>query len=177
MRPAEIGTCSDGLRIMQLTRAIAFGIVQFGTMLGKLKGVIDATMPTGYHSTRHSTPLLTSSTSPAVICGSEQANSVSSADFNTSARPSERILPFSSVTSAESSSMFFSSSALYRKKTCTRSLIGIPDQIGNAFFAASTARSTSLADDNGTREITLPSAGLVTSRCCSTLGSTNVPPM
>ena len=91
---------------------MAFGIVQFGTMLGKLNGVIDATMPTGNRSTRHSTPRETSSTSPAVICGSEQANSVSSADFNTSARASLSIFPFSSVTSFASSSMFFSSSAL-----------------------------------------------------------------
>ena len=85
---------------MQLPRAIAFGIVQFGTMFGKLNGVIDATTPTGKRSTRHSTPRETSSTSPAVICGSEQANSQSSADFSTSARASLSILPFSSVTSA-----------------------------------------------------------------------------
>ena len=32
---------------MQLPRAMAFGIVQFGTMFGKLNGVIDATTPTG----------------------------------------------------------------------------------------------------------------------------------
>ena len=47
MRRALSGTSSDGLRIMQLPSAIAFGIVQFGTMFGKLNGVIDATTPTG----------------------------------------------------------------------------------------------------------------------------------
>src|ERR1041385_5503633 len=81
MRPALNGTSSDGFRIMQLPSAIAFGIDQFGTMFGKLNGAIDATMPTGNRSMRHSTPRLTSSTSPDAICGSEQANSVSSADF------------------------------------------------------------------------------------------------
>ena len=102
---------------MQLPRAMAFGMVQLGTMLGKLNGVIDATMPAGNLSTRHSTPRLTSRTSPAVICGSEQANSVSSADLSTSARASPSIFPFSSVMSAASSSMFCSSSVLYLKKT------------------------------------------------------------
>ena len=47
MRRALSGTSSDGLRIMQLPRAIALGIDQFGTMFGKLNGVIDATIPTG----------------------------------------------------------------------------------------------------------------------------------
>ena len=60
---------------MQLPSAIAFGIDQFGTMFGKLNGVIDATTPSGKRSMRHSTPRLTSSTSPGAICGSEQANS------------------------------------------------------------------------------------------------------
>ena len=35
----------------------------------------DATTPIGARSTRHSTPRLTSSTSPLAICGSEQAES------------------------------------------------------------------------------------------------------
>ena len=47
MRPALSGTSSDGLRIMQLPSAMALGIVQFGTMFGKLNGVIDATTPSG----------------------------------------------------------------------------------------------------------------------------------
>jgi hypothetical protein len=83
-------------------------------MFGKLKGVIAATTPRGNRSIRHSTPRLTSSTSPGVICGSEHANSHNSADFRISARASLATLPFSSVTSAASSSMFFSSNALYR---------------------------------------------------------------
>ena len=81
-------------------------------MFGKLNGVTAATTPTGNRSTRHSTPRLTSSTSPGAICGSEHANSVSSADLSTSARASLAIFPFSSVTRAASSSMCRSSSAL-----------------------------------------------------------------
>ena len=75
IRPAESGTSSDGFRISALPSAIAFGIVQFGTMFGKLNGVIDATTPTGCFSIRHSTPRLTSSTSPPVICGNEHESS------------------------------------------------------------------------------------------------------
>jgi hypothetical protein len=112
MRPALSGTSSDGLSTRQLPRAIAFGIDQFGTMFGKLNGVIAATTPTGKRSIRHSTPRLTSSTSPGAICGSEQANSVSSADLRISARASLAILPFSSLTRALSSSMSRSRSAL-----------------------------------------------------------------
>jgi hypothetical protein len=47
IRPAESGTSSDGFKIMQLPSAIALGIDQFGTIFGKLNGVIDATTPTG----------------------------------------------------------------------------------------------------------------------------------
>ena len=64
-------------------------------MLGKLNGVIDAVTPSGARSTRHSTPGLTSRTSPVTSCGSEQANSVTSIARTTSARPSSTVLPFS----------------------------------------------------------------------------------
>src|SRR3982751_6002740 len=74
----EIGTCSDGFKIIQFPSAMAFGIVQCGTMFGKLNGAMDATTPSGLCSTLHSTPLLTSNNSPEINCGNEQANSVSS---------------------------------------------------------------------------------------------------
>ena len=60
------GTISDGFKIMQLPSAMAFGIVQFGTMFGKLKGAMHATTPKGKCSTLHSTPLLTSNNSPEI---------------------------------------------------------------------------------------------------------------
>ena len=44
---------------------------------------IDATTPSGKRSIRHSTPRLTSSTSPGAICGNEHANSDTTADFST----------------------------------------------------------------------------------------------
>ena len=41
------GTDSDGFKIMVFPRAIALGMVQLGTMLGKLNGTMQATTPTG----------------------------------------------------------------------------------------------------------------------------------
>ena len=78
-------------------------------MQGKLKDVIEDTTPKGQLSTRHSTPEETSSTSPAVICGNEQANSVTSIALATSARPSEIVFPFSRCTSSANSSVCRSS--------------------------------------------------------------------
>jgi hypothetical protein len=40
--------------IMQLPNAIAFGMVQLGTIAGKLNGTIDATLPSGIRSVLHS---------------------------------------------------------------------------------------------------------------------------
>src|SRR5258708_33369779 len=84
-RPQLNGTFSDGLMIMQLPNAMALGMVQLGTMAGKLNGTIDATTPNGTCSVLHSTPLLTSNNSPVINCGNDVANSVSSIHFSISA--------------------------------------------------------------------------------------------
>src|SRR5215469_7827211 len=97
---------------MQFPRAIAFGIVQLGTIQGKLNGTIEATTPSGTCSVLHSTPLLTSKISPVINCGREQANSVSSILFSTSATASLYVLPFSSWTNSDNSFKFFSSKYL-----------------------------------------------------------------
>ena len=57
---APIGVCSDGFSIMQFPNTNALGIVQRGTIIGKLNGVIDETIPIGKCDDLHSTPLLTS---------------------------------------------------------------------------------------------------------------------
>src|SRR4029079_13953740 len=97
------GTFSEGFKIIQLPSAMAFGIVQLGTMQGKLNGTIEATTPSGTCSVLHSTPLLTSKISPVTNCGNEQANSVSSMLFSISATASLYVFPFSSCTSSASS--------------------------------------------------------------------------
>ena len=88
MRPQLNGTFSDGFKIIQLPKAMALGNVQLGTMVGKLKGTMDATTPNATCSVLHSTPLLTSNTSPVTSCGKAVANSVSSIHFSISATDS-----------------------------------------------------------------------------------------
>ena len=128
---------------MQLPKASALGIVQFGTIEGKLKGTILATTPSGACSVRHSTPRLTSNTSPVTNCGNETANSVSSIHFSISATDSLYTLPFSSLHNSANSTKCFSNKLLYRKNICTLSLIGVLLHFGNAALAASTALSKS----------------------------------
>src|ERR1035437_8838120 len=64
--PALNGTFSEGFKIIQLPKAMALGIVQLGTMLGKLKGTIEATTPSGTCSVRHSIPGLPSKGPPEI---------------------------------------------------------------------------------------------------------------
>ena len=45
---------------MVLPKAMALGMVQLGTIAGKLNGDMEATTPKGTRSERHSTPRLTS---------------------------------------------------------------------------------------------------------------------
>src|SRR5687767_840303 len=174
-RPQQSGTFSEGFTIMQLPSAIALGMVQLGTMAGKLNGTIEATTPSGTCSVLHSTPLLTSRISPVTSWGSEQANSVSSMHFSISARDSFMVLPFSSLQSAASSLRSLSNKYLYLKNTCTLSLIGVLLQAGNAALAAFTAVSRSLAVDIGTLERRFPSNGEITSRVRKEDESTNFP--
>ena len=47
IRPTLSGTFSEGFMIMQLPSASALGIVQFGTMEGKLNGTMEATTSNG----------------------------------------------------------------------------------------------------------------------------------
>merc|ERR1719266_754182 len=72
---AELGTFSLGLRMKQFPVAIAIGIVQQGTIIGKLKGTIDATTPSGTRLSLHSTPFDTSRHFPESIWGIPQAYS------------------------------------------------------------------------------------------------------
>ena len=40
-----MGVCSEGLNTIQFPKIKAFGIVHIGTIIGKLNGAIDATIP------------------------------------------------------------------------------------------------------------------------------------
>ena len=54
-RTAERGTFSEGFRTNVLPQASATGIIQSGTMTGKLNGVIPAHTPTGWRTVSQST--------------------------------------------------------------------------------------------------------------------------
>ena len=90
------GTCSLGLNTIVLPRANAIGMVQCGTIIGKLNGVMHETTPIGACWMEQSNPGLTSSDSPETKFGKEQASSVSSIALSTSAFDSPIVFPFSS---------------------------------------------------------------------------------
>ena len=151
----------DGFIIIVLPRTSAFGIVQFGTISGKLNGAIDATTPTGKCSVRHSTPRLTSRTSFETSCGIEHANSVSSILLSTSAFASSHGL---AVLLRNQCGQFvrvlFEQIAIAEKDLDTLLDRHLLPTTGAAFFAESTAVFNSSVVDIGTLDnCELPSRG------------------
>ena len=55
------GSFSDGFRMNALPQAMATGNIHIGTMVGKLKGVMPATTPSGARVEKLSTPVPTAS--------------------------------------------------------------------------------------------------------------------
>src|SRR5499426_1702766 len=164
IRSEAEGTFSEGLRMNALPQAIATGNIQSGTITGKLKGVIPAHTPTGWRTVWQSTPVPTfSECSPFRRCGTPQANSTTSIPRCTEPIASGSVLPCSSVTIRASA--FWFSCRSWRNLCITRARrsAGASRQAGNAAWAAFTAASMSAALQNGTRFVTAPSAGLVTS--------------
>ncbi len=77
-REAE-GSRSEGFSTNVFPQASATGIIQSGTIAGKLKGVMPATTPSGWRRLTVSMPRPTFSlNSPLSSCGAEQANSTTS---------------------------------------------------------------------------------------------------
>ena len=54
MNMAELGSRSEGFKIKQLPQTIASGYIHNGIIAGKLKGVIPATIPSGWNSLQQS---------------------------------------------------------------------------------------------------------------------------
>ena len=101
---AERGVCSDGLRIKQLPAVMAMGIIQSGTITGKLNGVIPATTPIGSYNDSQLTPFDTANTSPLRTFVKEVANSITSIPRSMLPFASGKVLPFSRATSSANSS-------------------------------------------------------------------------
>ena len=104
-RTAESGTFSEGFRTNVLPQASATGIIQSGTITGKLNGVIPAQTPTGWRTVSQSTSrAMLGSVWPITRLGIPQANSTISIPRWTEARDSPSVLPCSRVTRRASSS-------------------------------------------------------------------------
>ncbi len=145
-------------------------------MAGKLKGVIPAVTPSGARRVKASTPVATLGVIiPASWTGRPQANSTVSIPRVTSAKASGKVLPWSRVMRAASSSRCCHISSRKAKKTWLRAMRGVSRQAGKAAFAAATARATSSAPPRGTRAMTWPVAGLKIGPVCSGRTSTGRP--
>ena len=114
---------------------------------------------------------------PAMWTGRPHAKSIVSMPRRISARASGKVLPWSRVMSAASSSRCWYMRFRNAKKMLLRAMSGMSRQAGNAALAAATAWSTSATPPRGTRTITWPVAGLVTGPVFSGRTSTAVPLM
>ena len=127
------GVCDDGLRMTALPAASAIGRIHIGTMTGKLNGVIAATTPSGWRSVTASTPVATLGVfMPARWTGRPHAYSTVSMPRVTPTRASGKVLPWSRVTSAASSSRCFQASSRKAKNTWLRTMSGRSRQAGKA---------------------------------------------
>src|SRR6266545_181560 len=122
IRMAESGVRCEGLCTKVFPHTMARGIIHSGTMFGKLNGVMPATTPTGNRTSSSSMPsAIWSRFVPIIRVGAPQASSTTSMARRTSPRDSARVLPFSWVTSRDSSSNRSSSRPLNRNITWARS--------------------------------------------------------
>jgi len=114
---------------------------------------------------------------PARWTGRPHAKSIVSMPRMTSARASGKVLPWSRVISAASSSRCSNMRPRKAKKMLLRAMSGMSRQAGKAAFAATTAASISARPPRGTRANTCPVAGLVMGPVFSGRTSTAVPLM
>src|SRR5881396_316242 len=178
IRMAESGVRCDGLCTNVFPHTMASGIIHSGTMLGKLKGVMPATTPTGNRTSSSSMPsAIWSRLVPIISEGAPQASSTTSMARRTSPLASGSVLPFSWVTSRESSSNRSSSRALNRNITWARSGTGVSAQAGKASAAARTARSISSGVEYGSSAMVSPVAGSKIGSTSSDPDSWNRPPI
>mmetsp|Transcript_17132 Transcript_17132/g.23531 ORF Transcript_17132/g.23531 Transcript_17132/m.23531 type:complete len:262 (-) Transcript_17132:144-929(-) len=162
-RAMHMGTFSEGLRMTQLPATSAMGTVHMGTMMGKLKGTMHPTTPSGSRWSAHAMPRLTSSAFPCISCGIEHAHSTVSFPLATLARASALFLPPSRTTMSASSSACSAMRAWRRSITAARCLAVWPFHAGKAASALATAAATSWSEDKVTWLITESSIGESTS--------------
>ena len=155
-----LGSFSLGLSTTVLPHAMADAVIQSGTMIGKLKGVIAPTTPTGCLTEWTSTPRATcSERSPLSRWTRPAANSTFSMPRLISPFASESTLPCSLVMIAASSSWRSTSSWRRRKKTSARFTSPVARQPGSAASAAAIASCDLAVVAKATSRWTAPVAG------------------
>ncbi len=113
------GTFSDGLMIILLPQAIAYGKNQKEIIAGKLKGAIQAVTPNGWRIIYSSIPVATfSKNSLCISIGALVATSMFSIARCNSPFDSARVLPHSRVISLAISSLLSSNNCLNLKSGC-----------------------------------------------------------
>mmetsp|Transcript_9556 Transcript_9556/g.33557 ORF Transcript_9556/g.33557 Transcript_9556/m.33557 type:complete len:243 (+) Transcript_9556:797-1525(+) len=153
------GTTSDGLRQTQLPAASAGSASSSGSSTGKFHGESTATTPCASRTIR---PFETRCASLA--CCTRSSQSILFAAPSTSSAASARTLPISLTASETSSSLFSARSAQPRLRIAMRSARGVAAQAGCAALARATATATSASVEQGTRAMTSPFAGFVSTR-------------
>ncbi len=135
-----------------------------GTMMGKLKGTMEATMPTGSRTSEHVTPRETCSVLPWASWGRLHAHSTVSFPLATDANASPLFLPFSRTTSSASSSACVSNRCWKRNMMLARAFTVSPLHATKACWAWVTASSTSAAFETQTLPMVVPSTGDTTGK-------------
>ena len=128
---------------------MANGIIQSGTMAGKLKGVIPATTPSGSWVMVHVIPGPTGEESPLNMLGKEVANSTTSFPRRMLPFASGIVFPLSKAINAAISSKLFSIIDFRLNITSALARILRRDHDGNTDCAFLTALSKSAKLDSG----------------------------
>ncbi len=161
---AVSGVRGDGFQITESPQTSASAVFQLHTATGKLNAVMTATGPSGCHVSSMRCP----GRSDAMVRPNSwrerpTPRSQMSIISCTSPRPSDTILPVSSVTSAPRSSFAARSSSPSRRTSSPRRGAGTSRHSSNAASARLIAASVSAADDDAMRAITSPVIGVRTS--------------
>src|SRR5690606_10713492 len=161
---AAEGTFSEGFHTIEFPTDTAIAIITAGIIIGKLKGVIHPTTPTGTRIEKTSiSPATLWEYSPLVTCGALHANSIPSIARPISPIASGIVLPSSRPMISASSSVLDTINSRILNRTCS---LAACEALAHFFaldeVAALTAKSTVAASAYAQRAISSPVEGLNT---------------
>jgi hypothetical protein len=174
---AVSGASSLGLQTTVQPAASAGATLRVIMEKGKFQGVMAATTPTGWRSTRKRVARAGGdSTSPATRGASSANHRMEASPVSTSLRASASGLPHSRVMRRARSSRAAQAASCQRRSAAARSRAGRAAQGPNAAAAAAIAARVSGPPQSETRARRPPVAGLSTSKAAPLAGCTNAPP-